>query len=198
MLKATVSGSFHRHMSAIYEAVGALADAGVTVLSPSDPRIVDHHGEFLFVASDYSRSIRLVQDRHFASISASSFVWLVAPDGYVGVSAAMEIGAAVTAGVDVYCSSDINDITLSQYITRVRDIRECLEIASARAAAVPSTPDLLLNPLQSIEESQRVLENLADHLGSYASDHVLVERSVSHARRELSRTFGSPVIRRRS
>jgi hypothetical protein len=34
MLKATVSGSFHRHMPAIYGAVGDLRAAGVNVLSP--------------------------------------------------------------------------------------------------------------------------------------------------------------------
>jgi hypothetical protein len=71
MLKATVSGSFHRHMQAIYQAVGTLREVGVDVLSPSDPRVVDHIGEFLFVASDKLRSIKLVQDRHLHPIRAS-------------------------------------------------------------------------------------------------------------------------------
>jgi len=84
MLTATVSGSFHRHLTAIYTAVGELREAGVDVLSPADPRVVDHIGEFLFVASDRLRSIHLVQDRHLECIANSSFLWLVAPDGYVG------------------------------------------------------------------------------------------------------------------
>ena len=49
-LKATVSGSFHRHMQSVYEAVGELRARNIDVLSPSDPRIVDSLGEFLFVA----------------------------------------------------------------------------------------------------------------------------------------------------
>jgi hypothetical protein len=73
-LKATVSGSFHRHMPAIYDAVGELRARNVTVLSPSDPRVVDNLGEFLFVASDKLRSIRLVQDRHLQAIRASDFL----------------------------------------------------------------------------------------------------------------------------
>src|SRR5258708_39801180 len=101
MLTATVSGSFHRHMLNIYDTVGSLTEAGVKVLSPADPRVVDYRGEFLFVASDRLRSIRLVQDRHFSCIAASDFLWLVAPDGYVGTSAAMEIGIAVAAGVEI-------------------------------------------------------------------------------------------------
>jgi hypothetical protein len=55
MLRASVSGSFHRHMVAIYETVGELQENGVSVLSPSDPRVVDHVREFLFVASDKTR-----------------------------------------------------------------------------------------------------------------------------------------------
>src|SRR6266581_2202622 len=52
MIVATVSGSFHRHMAAIRDAVMEFVDLGVHVLSPSDPRIVDQRGDFLFVASD--------------------------------------------------------------------------------------------------------------------------------------------------
>src|SRR5580700_10490514 len=105
MLNVTVSGSFHRHMPAIYEAVGELRALGVNVLSPSDPRIVDHIGEFLFVASDRLRSIRLVQDRHLAAIRASDFLWVVCPDGYTGPSTSLEIGTAIALGVPVFSTS---------------------------------------------------------------------------------------------
>ena len=83
MITAAVSGSFHRHMEAITRAVYELASQGVRVLSPADPRVVAAQGEFLFVASDPVRSVRLVQDRHLDCIRASSFVWLVCPDGSV-------------------------------------------------------------------------------------------------------------------
>ena len=63
-LSAAVSGSFHRHMEAISAAVRELASEGIRVLSPADPRIVAFQGEFLFVASDRVRSVRLVQDKH--------------------------------------------------------------------------------------------------------------------------------------
>src|SRR6202011_6288827 len=99
MLTASVSGSFHRHMGAISTAVDELAALSIRVLSPADPRIVAQQGEFLFVASDRVRSVRLVQDRHLDSIRAANFLWLVCPDGYVGSSASMEIGCAATAGM---------------------------------------------------------------------------------------------------
>ena len=119
MLTATVSGSFHRHMDEIGQAVHQLASLNVRVLSPADPRVVAAQGEFLFVASDPIRSVRLVQDRHLDCIRASSFLWLVCPDGYVGVSAAMEIGAAQEASVPVFAAHKPTDLTLREYVTLI-------------------------------------------------------------------------------
>jgi hypothetical protein len=65
-LSTTVSGSFHRHMDEIASAVQALRAHGVKVLSPSNPEVVDRVGDFLFVASDRHRSVRLVQELSLA------------------------------------------------------------------------------------------------------------------------------------
>src|SRR5229473_1859497 len=112
MLAATVSGSFHRHMERITAAVHELAALSIRVLSPADPRVVAKQGEFLFVASDRVRSVRLVQDRHLGSIQAADFLWLVSPDGYVGSSASMEIGYAAGAGIPVFALRAPADLTL--------------------------------------------------------------------------------------
>src|SRR6266481_5836123 len=119
MLTATVSGSFHRHMEAISTAVRELASHSVHVLSPADPRVVAHQGEFLFVASDRVRSVRLVQDRHLESIRSASFLWLVCPDGYVGQSASMEVGFAAAAGVPIFSNHAPTDLTLREYVVIV-------------------------------------------------------------------------------
>jgi hypothetical protein len=125
-ITATVSGSFRRTMAAVQDAVYALTDAGARVLSPADPRVVDRFGDFLFVASDRVRAINLVQSRHLAAVQASDFVWLVAADGYIGLSAAMEIGYAVAAGTPVFCTEVPSDLTLRQYVTVVGSIEEAL------------------------------------------------------------------------
>src|SRR5260370_23963503 len=114
-LRAAVSGSFHRHMAAITAAVQDLASLSIRVLPPADPRVVAAHGEFLFVASDPVRSVRLVQDRHLESIRAADLLWLVCPDGYVGQSASMEVGFAAAVGVSIFCTQAPSDLTLRQY-----------------------------------------------------------------------------------
>jgi hypothetical protein len=151
---ATVSGSFHRHMHEIERAVHALACLGVRVVSPSDPRVVDARGEFLFVASDQVRSVRLVQDRHLDSISASDFLWLVCPDGYVGQSASMEVGFAVAKKVPIFSTAAPNDLTLRQYV----QILPSIEVVAQRSAPRMSKPaTFLLDPHASIETAHAVL-----------------------------------------
>ena len=148
MITVTVCGSFRRHMSAIYQAVQSLSDLGAQVLSPSDPRIVDSIGDFVFVASDRGRSMKLVEDRHLAAIGASDFVWLVAPDGYVGPSATLELGYALASSVPVYCSTPICDQTLNMYVRYVTSLEKCVKYseAHARSAKEEARGQFLLDP----------------------------------------------------
>ena len=159
MLKATVSGSFHRHMDAITKAVYELATLSVRVLSPADPRVVAMQGEFLFVASDRVRSVRLVQDRHLDSIHAANFLWLVCPDGYVGQSASMEIGYAAGAGVPIFATRPPADLTLREYVGIVPTLAEAVRVAMTRPQPLRSE-GVLINPHASIEEVHQVLERI--------------------------------------
>lgn len=172
---ATVSGSFRRSMGAVQAAVYRLTDAGVRVLSPADPRVVDHFGDFLFVASDRVRSIKLVQSRHLAAISASDFLWLEAPDGYIGQSGAMELGYAIARGVPVFCSEVPGDLTLRQYVK----VTGAPEEAAQKARRRPTQGDrsaydsVLLDPLRVVHDAHDDLDVIAKELsGPTKHNHV--------------------------
>jgi hypothetical protein len=158
-LAVTVSGSFHRHMHEIGSAVEELAALSIRVLSPADPRIVAAQGEFLFVASDPVRSVRLVQDRHLEAIRASNFVWLVCPDGYVGQSASMEIGFAAAIGMPIYSLHAPSDLTLRQYVKIVPSLAQAIRLAEASPRPRQSE-GILINPRASIAEAHDILERL--------------------------------------
>jgi hypothetical protein len=158
-LAVVVSGSFHRHMERITAAVHEFAALSVRVLSPADPRVVAYQGEFLFVASDPVRSVRLVQDRHLDCIRAASFLWLVCPDGYVGLSAAMEIGAARDAGVPIFATRAPSDLTMREYVRVVPTLVDAVRIANA--VARPRRPEgILINPHASVQEAHAILEQV--------------------------------------
>ena len=159
MLRATVSGSFHRHMGAITAAVHELASLSVRVLSPADPRVVAAQGEFLFVASDRVRSVRLVQDRHLESIRAANFLWLVCPDGYVGQSASMEVGFAAAAGVPIFATHAPGDMTLREYVMVVPTLAAALRRVEADSRQ--RRPEgLLIDPHASVEQAHHILDQI--------------------------------------
>ena len=161
-IRVTVSGSFHRHLQPIQEAVELFTAHGAIVLSPADPRVVDRFGEFLFVASDLRRSIRGVQSRHLDAIGSSALVWLECPDGYVGSSAAMEVGYAIAAGVPVVSSSPPADLTLRQFVQIVSGPTEAL--TQSRRQRIPRQHpgrlSLRLDPIEVIAAAHAQLEQL--------------------------------------
>jgi len=189
MLAATVSGSFHRHMDAITRAVHELAALRVRVLSPADPRIVAAQGEFLFVASDSLRSVRLVQDRHLESIRAANFLWLVCPDGYVGQSAAMEIGYAVSQGVPIFTASAPTDLTLRQYVKVVPSLLGVVRMLSVDPQR-RRIPGILIDPRATAEQAHQILDRIATTLtrggASPAQSALSVHRDLAILRQDLS------------
>src|SRR5713226_4457640 len=159
MITATVSGSFHRHMGAITTAVHELAALSVRVLSPADPRIVAEQGEFLFVASDPVRSVRLVQDRHLECIKAANFLWLVCPDGYVGQSASMEIGYAAAVGVPILATEAPSDLTLRQYVKTVPSLTAAVRMIGASPRR--RRPEgILIDPRATVDKAHYILERI--------------------------------------
>jgi hypothetical protein len=157
--RVAVSGSFHRHMEAITAAVQELASLSIRVLSPADPRVVAYQGEFLFVASDRVRSVRLVQDRHLECIRAADFLWLVCPDGYVGQSASMEVGFAAAAGVPIFSTHAPGDLTLRQYVTITPTLADALRVVAANGRQ-RSHGGMLIDPHASVEEAHQILERI--------------------------------------
>jgi hypothetical protein len=145
-------------MPQVESAVQELCARDVRVLSPACPTVVDHAGEFLFVASDRVRSIRLVQDRHLDSIEASDFLWLVCPGGYVGQSASMELGFAVANNVPVFGTDVPSDLTLRQYVRLVESLAHGVCLASKRTRQRPEA--FLIDPRANIDKAHRVLERI--------------------------------------
>jgi len=149
-------------MAAIQTAVAELVELGVRILSPADPRVVDHRGDFLFVASDRLRSVKTVEDRHLECIRASDFLWLVTPDGYVGQSASLELGYALAVGTPIFSSVPPYDITLRQYVQRVSSLREAIKTLRSDGGNRPEThpPGILIDPHDSIPIAQEKLDAL--------------------------------------
>lgn len=199
ILRATVSGSFRRHMPAIYQAVETFRALGVQVLSPADARVVDAIEDFLFVESDRLRSVRLVEDRHLEAINGSDFLWVVAPDGYTGPATCQEIGFALAAGVPIFSQAPVVDITVGEYVHRVANAAEAVARMSRAGARPLDDVHLLLDPEGSTERVIRAVESLKPIItGRQGDRRGDAERKLADVREEVTRTLGIGRRRRMS
>ena len=170
MLKATVSGSFRKHMPAVYRMVSMLEAEGVQVLSPADCRIVDEVGGFVFLASDPWRSIKMVEDRHLRAIVASDFLLVVCPDGYIGPSTAFEIGVANARGLPIYAETLPLDPDIACLVQAVPSVKELVRGHSYRKERITgdaAPAHALLDPDGAIERSLRALEGARKARGAH-------------------------------
>lgn len=155
--RVTVSGSFHRHFIEVQGTVERFKQLGCQVLSPSEPVIVEATGDFLFVASDRLRSIKLVQRRHFECIASSHLLWVECPDGYTGPSVSAEIGFALAVGTPVFSKSALNDHTLREFVNcNYSPEQAATEVLNAERRS----SSILVDPNAAIPEIESLLAHL--------------------------------------
>ena len=182
LVNVTVCGSFNRHLTQIQHAVEALGSAGAVVLSPLDPQPRERRGPFLFLAGDSRRSVKGTESRHLDAIASSVFVWLECPDGYVGASAAFELGYAAACRVPVFAARAPEDLTMRQYVQPPQDLAQTVAqfAAGCQAPTKPAGIALLLDPGHALSAAHAELEHIGVDLVCMISDeHDPVERRVA-------------------
>lgn len=186
-LRVTVCGTFNLGLPAVAAAVEYFRAAGVTVLSPADPVPAEILNGFLYVASDRHRLPELVEERHVQCALASDFLWLVAPDGYVGVSAAVEVTHAFNNGVPIYTVDEVREPAVSPLVRRVPSVEAVLHVHRRRSSREPAKPVLLVDPDAGADELHAGISRVHDALSSpRAAGANVVSAIAGDVRRALS------------
>jgi NTP pyrophosphatase (non-canonical NTP hydrolase) len=146
VVSAVVCGSFKRDPEALRRDFSQLQDAGCRVLSPLDLDFVEEVDGFVYGREDRGWTSDEIERRHLRAMEKADLVWLHCPGGYVGSSAAMELGFARALGIRVFAAELPADVTLSELVW-------VCESPAAAAAAVQR--DLGEAP----SESLRVLQS---------------------------------------
>ena len=98
---------------------------------PSNVSIVSEHDGFVYMQGEETETPENIEDRHLAAIQKANFVWLHAPDGYVGPTAALEVGFASAAGVPVYAQEAPSDKVMQSFVRLVDSPRAILQMPLA-------------------------------------------------------------------
>lgn len=115
---AVLCGSFRRDTDGLRRSLDLLR-VEFEVLSPASLDFVDPAADFVRLEHELGESESTVERRHLDAIGHADVVWLHAPEGYVGTSAAMELGHASAQGVAVYADTAPSDPVLASLVSVV-------------------------------------------------------------------------------
>ena len=126
MYNITLSGSFRKHLKEIGEVKNIFEKEQNIILSPKFLDTKNSQEEFVLFEEEKSTSPKTLENLHLNAISKSDFLYLVNPKGYIGNSATMEIGYAISRGIPIYSYEKSEEFILNLYIEKYGDPKEIL------------------------------------------------------------------------
>ncbi len=82
------------------------------LLSPISIDWIKPNDEFVKSSSDQNHTVKNIEEKHLDAIRNSDVIVLFAPEGYVGVSGALEVGFAHALGIPVLSTELVSDHTI--------------------------------------------------------------------------------------
>ncbi len=128
--RAVLCGSYRRDRDGLFRVYDELVVTGCQVLSPR--RMQFDNAAFVRDTAEQGISSRAIEACHLSAICQADFVMLHAPDGYVGLSAAMEIGFATAQKCPVFSRTAPQDIALRGLVKVVPSVYDVLCVVGLR------------------------------------------------------------------
>lgn len=128
--RAVLCGSYKRDREGLSRAYDELVTTGCQVLSPR--RMQFDNAAFVRDVAEQGIPPQTVEAWHLSAIRQADFVMLYAPDGYVGLSAAMEIGFATAQKCPVFSRTAPQDIALCGLVKVVPSVYDVLCVVGLR------------------------------------------------------------------
>ena len=217
----TLVGSFKKDSQKL-EALFTAIRTEFTLLSPLSINFTSDEDGFVKTDVEAKQSIQDIERKHLDAIKNSDFVVLHAPSGYVGLSAAAEIGYAYALGIPILADEKPTDKTIetfvSGYIPRegkftpssgdpgkaIDALQQYYKRIAARRSWDDETPkDILLLILEEIGELARAVRKIEGikRDGHYENDAVAEELAdiqlyLVHLANSLKITLGDAVTQK--
>jgi NTP pyrophosphatase (non-canonical NTP hydrolase) len=187
LLTVTVCGSFRRDPETLRHECQELAAEGCLRLSPADLDFVAVDRGFVLAEHDRGRPPHEVEAEHLRSMQRADFVWLHSPGGYIGASAAMELGYARAVGIPVYARSTPRDPALYGLVQVVAGPAQAAQLLRSERPAAASRG---LQALQDYYERAAIARGWAEETAEETLDRLRGEvEELSEALVEANRSF---------
>ncbi|MGA9623300.1 MAG: MazG nucleotide pyrophosphohydrolase domain-containing protein [Bryobacteraceae bacterium] len=136
--EVVLCGSFRQDTEGLKRAYEELLDVGCSVLSPTEVAPIHEADGFVFMKGEETETPERIELKHLNAIQKATFVWVYAPAGYVGLSAALEVGFAHAQGIPVFCRNDVSDITIKSFVHRVSSPKEVVDLVVGNKLPIPA------------------------------------------------------------
>jgi len=110
-----ISGSFRKYLPEIGQLIIEFQQLGIDVLSPQSAKTKNSSDEFVFLISDLPKDPKVLEQRHLDAIEEADALYIYNPEGYIGLSTAMEMGWAHALCKPIYVKEKPTDITLQNF-----------------------------------------------------------------------------------
>lgn len=130
--KVVICGSFRKDIAGLKKLFLELETNGCRVLAPLNLNFDDPGSEYLKLESELQLSVTELEKYYLRAISECDLIWLHAPDGYVGVSGAFELGFAYKSHKAVFSKSAPTDPMLQSFVTVQSSVFEALWNSSSQ------------------------------------------------------------------
>jgi NTP pyrophosphatase (non-canonical NTP hydrolase) len=118
-LDVVLCGTFRKDTEGLRRSYEQLRDLGFNILSPSNVEIISEKNGFVYMRGEETQTSESLELKHLDAIERARLVWLHAPDGYVGPTAALELGFARASGIPVFATSRPIDEAFRTFVTIV-------------------------------------------------------------------------------
>lgn len=122
-LRVVVCGSYRKGLDELRRCFAELQHK-YEVLSPLSLDFVDADASFVRLAHEQHQSAAEIEQKHLDAIIEADFVWLHAPEGYIGASAMFEIGHAKALGIPIFSDTQPAEEVHRAWVTVVHDPSE--------------------------------------------------------------------------
>lgn len=84
-------------------------------------------GKNISSKEDTLETVKADNERLFRRIDGSDVVFVIAKEGYVGYSVAMELGYAYAKGKEIISSEEINELAIRNLVSKVMPLEKLIE-----------------------------------------------------------------------
>ncbi len=132
-----LSGSYRKDFESLKATYEELRDLGCQVLSPSNVTAVRETDGFVFMKGEERELPDAIEARHLEAIQKANFVWLHAPQGYVGPTASLEIGFARAVGVPVFAREQVKDPVIHSFVEVLSSPAVAIDAIKSQGFPIP-------------------------------------------------------------